>query len=146
MKIIGEVIRYIFENSDNNYRIFLVADDEGNNFTLNGYLPRLQEELVYEFEVEEVNHIKYGLQYKVLSYQNVVDNSKEGIVSYLSSNLFPGVGLIAAEKVYNELGKDCLDIIENPYVIANFSSFGRYIPGTPIKYSSFSSLFLNKII
>lgn len=113
MKIIGEIIRYIFENSDNNYRIFLVADDNGNNFTLNGYLPRLQEDLVYEFEVEEVNHIKYGLQYKVLSYQNVVDNSKEGIVSYLSSNLFPGVGLIAAEKVYNELGKDCLDIIEN---------------------------------
>ena len=77
----------IFENNDNNYRIFVVADTSGNSFTLNGYLVRLDENLTYEFICEEVNHPKYGLQYKVLSYQSIMDTSKEGIVTYLSSNL-----------------------------------------------------------
>ena len=86
--ITGEVVRYIFENSDNNYRIFVVAS-ECNYYTLNGYIVRLDEDLTYEFECEEVNHPKYGLQYKVLSYQTVLENTKEGIIIYLSSNLFP---------------------------------------------------------
>ena len=115
IKIVGEIVRYIFENSDNSYRIFLVVDSAKNQYTLNGYLPKLSEELIYEFEVEEVHHIRYGLQYKVLSYQNVMDTSKEGIITYLSSNLFPGVGLVCAEKIYEALGDNCLDIIEkNP--------------------------------
>lgn len=112
IKIVGEVMRYIYENSDNNYRIFLVIDENRKQYTLNGYLPRLEEDLTYEFTCEEVNHAKYGLQYKVLSYQNIVDNSKEGIVTYLSSNLFPGIGLRIAEKIYDVLGEDCLEIIE----------------------------------
>ena len=109
--ITGEVVRYIFENSDNNYRIFVVAS-EGNYYTLNGYIVRLDEDLTYEFECEEVNHPKYGLQYKVLSYQTVLENTKEGIIIYLSSNLFPGVGLKCAERIYETLGKNCLEIIE----------------------------------
>ena len=113
VKIIGEVFRYIFENSDNNYRIFLVVDNSKNQYTLSGYLPRLSEELNYEFICEEVHHPKYGMQYKVVSYQNIMDNSKEGIITYLSSNLFPGVGLVCAERIYDALGEDCLQIIEN---------------------------------
>ena len=111
--IVGEVIRYIFENSDNNYRIFLVEDNLKNQYTLSGYLPKLSEELNYEFICEETHHPKYGMQFKVVSYQNIMDNSKEGIITYLSSNLFPGVGLICAEKVYEALGENCLQIIEN---------------------------------
>ena len=48
MTIVGEVVRFIFENSDNNYRIFVVADTSGNTYTLNGYLVRLDEGLTYE--------------------------------------------------------------------------------------------------
>ncbi len=119
-KIIGEVFKYIYENNDNNYRIFLLADKERNYLTLSGYLPRLNEDLTYEFEVEEVKHPKYGTQYKILAYQQIVDTSKEGVVSYLSSSLFPGVGLICAEKIYAALGENCLEIIEkNPHALDN---------------------------
>ena len=103
VKLIGEVYKYIYENSDNNYRIFLLADKARNYYTLSGYIPRLREELTYEFITEEVKHPKYGLQYKIISYENVVDTSKEGVVAYLSSSLFPGVGLICAEKIFNAL-------------------------------------------
>ena len=113
VKLIGEVYKYIYENSDNNYRIFLLADKARNYYTLSGYIPRLREELTYEFITEELKHPKYGLQYKIISYENVVDTSKEGVVAYLSSSLFPGVGLICAEKIFNALGENALEIIEN---------------------------------
>lgn len=109
----GEISRFIFENKENNYRIFTIKDKDNNYYTLNGYLVGLNQEFTYEFICEEVHHPKYGTQYKVLSYQNVLDTSKEGIINYLSSNLFPGVGLVCAEKVYETLGEDCLNIIEN---------------------------------
>ena len=111
--IVGEVSRFIFENNENNYRIFTVKDSKNNIYTLSGYILNLDESMTYEFTCEEVNHPKYGTQYKVLSYQSLIDDSKEGIINYLSSNLFPGVGLICAQKVYNTLGKDCLTTIEN---------------------------------
>ena len=112
IQIKGEVMRIIFANSDNNYRIFTLLDKEKNTHTLCGYIPKLEEGLNYEFECEETYHARYGNQYKVLSYQSVMDHSKEGIITYLSSNLFPGVGLICAERVYDALGENCLEIIE----------------------------------
>jgi len=112
MKIIGKIINIIFKNDENNYRIFVVSN-ESSRYTLCGYLPQLDEGLAYEFETEEVNHPKYGLQYKVLTYKIYQDKSKESIISYLSSSLFPGIGYIAAEAIYNTLGPNCLDIIIN---------------------------------
>ena len=85
IKIVGEVVRHIFKNSDNNYRVFVVVDSSNNSYTLNGYLVGLDEGLSYEFICEEVYHAKYGTQYKVLSYQSIMDTSKEGIITYLSS-------------------------------------------------------------
>lgn len=113
IEITGEVIRYIFENRDNNYRIFSVCDTKNQTHTLCGYVPNLMDGLSYKFICEEIYHPKYGNQFKVLSYQNFVENSRTGVINYLSSNLFPGVGLICAEKVYDTLGSDCLDRIEN---------------------------------
>ena len=111
IQIKGEVMRIIFANSDNNYRIFTVSNDK-DTFTLCGYIPKLEEGLTYEFECEETYHPRYGSQYKVLTYQSVMENSREGIINYLSSNLFPGVGLICAERVYDALGDNCLELIE----------------------------------
>ena len=112
MKIIGDVSNIIFSNNENNYKIFVVVDNNNERHTLCGYLLDLHDDLTYEFECEEVNHPKYGKQYKVLSYHIQKDNSREGIISYLSSNLFPGVGLISAEQIYDALGDNCLEMIE----------------------------------
>lgn len=113
MNICGQVETIVFSSKENNYYIFKVVDEENNRFTLCGYLPQLELDLTYDFTVEEVNHKKYGLQYNVLAYQVRKEYSKAGIVNYLSSNLFPGVGLITAEAIYDALGDNALELIEN---------------------------------
>ncbi len=126
MKIIGDIVSTIFSNKDNNYKIFVVSDKDMNRYTLCGYVLDLHEDLTYEFLCEETNHPKYGKQYKVLSYQIQKDNSKEGIITYLSSNLFPGVGLISAEAIYDELGDDCLKLIEDdPSILDKVSKLSK---------------------
>ena len=112
MKIVGDIASVIFENKENNYKIFVVIDQNNERYTLCGYVLDLHDDLTYEFLCEETNHPRYGKQYKVLSYQIQKDNSREGIITYLSSNLFPGVGLMSAEAIYDELGDDCLKLIE----------------------------------
>ena len=66
----GEVMRIIFANSDNNYRIFVIGDESGNSFTLNGYIVKLDEGLTYEFECEEVN-IMFNGDIKPIILKNI---------------------------------------------------------------------------
>ena len=39
------------------------------------------------------------------------EETLEGVVTYLSSDLFPGIGKATATKVFNELGPNCLQRI-----------------------------------
>ena len=48
---------------------------------------------------------KYGIQLKASSFQRSKPNSLQSVVVYLSSELFNGVGKVAANKVYETLGK-----------------------------------------
>lgn len=47
---------------------------------------------------ERVVHPKYGEQFKANSYQKDQPTSETGLINYLSSDKFPGVGKKTAEK------------------------------------------------
>jgi len=75
-------------------------------------VPVIDEE--YEFIGEFITN-QYGIQFKAKSYTIKNANTKEGIVAYLSSDLFPGIGKVTAGKIYDTLGKDTIKLIEeNP--------------------------------
>lgn len=123
MIITGEINNIIFENKENNYYILNVIDEAGERYTICGYLLKPELDITYDFTVREVNHPKYGLQYQVLSYQMHHEKSREGIISYLSSNLFPKVGLVSAMAIYEKLGDTALEDIEaNPDVLDSIVS------------------------
>lgn len=111
MQITGKIITYIYQNTENGYKVFIVMDEEKNRYTLTGYTGNLDSSLVYQFEVKEVYHKKYDLQYQIESYKLMMDSSKDSIISYLSSSLFSGVGLIAATNIYEALGERALELI-----------------------------------
>lgn len=71
----------------------------------------------YDFTGEFVTN-QYGIQFKARSFFRRNANTFEGIIAFLSSDLFPGIGKVAATRVYESLGKDALTLIErNPEII-----------------------------
>lgn len=56
---------------------------------------------------------KYGLQFELQGYDEIIEQSKEGIVAYLSSGLIKGIGKKMAERIYDAFGQDTLQVLDN---------------------------------
>jgi len=83
-------------------------DLPGDVKTVKGNIPRPKKGEVYRFFGEHEQHPTYGLQFAFQRYEKIEGASKEGIVEYLSSDLFPGVGEKSAERIVEHLGQDAL--------------------------------------
>lgn len=116
--------RSIFE-SEKGYIIGVMKVKETNDpeveefidktITFTGYFSDLKEEDTYLFHGELINHPKYGLQYQVTEFERLKPEDKDGIVAFLSSDLFPGIGEKQATAIVNVLGEKTLDkILEEP--------------------------------
>lgn len=56
---------------------------------------------------------KFGIQFEVESYNEVIIPTKEGIIAYLSSGQIKGIGPKIAEKIYAAFGQQSLEILGN---------------------------------
>ena len=79
--------------------------------TFTGYFHELIENENYYFKGEEAFHPKYGFQFNVKEYERVKPEDKDGLVEFLSSDLFPGIGEKMAQTIVDVLGDKALDII-----------------------------------
>ena len=123
-KVKGVVNKIVYYNESNGYGIVKIKMDYKNPelakyrttlfsnilSVLCTFDRRPFEDEEYEFE-GEIESSSYGYQLKASIFRRINENSKEGIVTYLSSELFPGVGKKAAEKVFDALGDEALKII-----------------------------------
>ena len=113
--------RQIIFQSDKGYIIglFKVKDTDietmkehvNKLITITGYFHELIENENYYFKGEEAFHLKYGFQFYVKEYERVKPEDKDGIVEFLSSDLFPGVGEKLAQKIVDVLGEKAIDEI-----------------------------------
>lgn len=87
----------------------------GKTITFTGYFHELNEDDTYFFYGEESEHPKYGLQFQVTEYEKVKPEDKDGIVEFLASDLFKGIGEKLALTIVETLGEQTLDrILEDP--------------------------------
>ena len=111
--------------SSNDYIIGLVKIEETNIDSMKDYINKLVtftgyfHELTlndnYVFYGKETIHPRYGFQYDVLEYEKILPQDKDGIVMFLSSDLFKGIGVKLATKIVETLGTKTLDrILEEP--------------------------------
>jgi exodeoxyribonuclease V alpha subunit len=119
--ILGRPIVSIFHNPSNMYSIVRVQIQETNieykekEIIVVGYLPPLTEDEIYRFTGIMKSHPKYGLQFQVETFQKEVPATETGIIHYLSSDLFPGIGRKTAEAIVEKLGIHALQkILEDP--------------------------------
>ena len=116
----GKYKKAIF-NSDNGYIIGLfkvketdqedVKDYLDKTLTFTGYFADLNENDDYIFYGELINHPRYGYQYQVKEYEKIKPQDNEGIIAFLSSDIFPGIGEKMATRIVEVLGNDAIDKI-----------------------------------
>ena len=88
-----------------------LKDYINKTITFTGYFASLVEDDTYILKGELIEHPKYGLQYSVLEYERVLPEDKDGIVAFLSSDLFKGIGENLAKSIVDTLGNNALDLI-----------------------------------
>ncbi len=116
----GNYTHNIYEG-DNGFVIGLFKVKETNDEELRSYINRtitfkgifdnLNKSEMYYFYGTSINHPKYGFQYDVSEYERIKPEGKDGIIAFLSSKLFKGVGEKLALKIVNKLGENALEKI-----------------------------------
>ncbi len=104
----GRVKNYVFHNEENSYSIARIITDDEAIVTIVGYFPLISEDVIYDFTGNWVKHNTYGEQLKVESFKKSEAQSHAGLVSYLSSPFFSGIGPKTAEKIVDLLGTDAI--------------------------------------
>ena len=119
--VLGRPVVSIFHNPQNLFSIAKVKIQETNTsyqekeIIVSGYFPKLSLEESYRFTGAVKNHPRYGVQFQVETFAKEVPETEQGIVHYLSSDMFNGIGRKTAETIVKKLGKDAIKkILEDP--------------------------------
>lgn len=94
------------ETNDEEMKLYI-----NKSVTFTGYFHELNEDDMYCFYGETVDHPKYGIQFQVSDYERLKPEDEDGLVAFLSSDLFKGVGVTLAKSIVDTLGKNVLDEI-----------------------------------
>ncbi|PTI06716.1 ATP-dependent RecD-like DNA helicase [Staphylococcus warneri] len=127
----GTVEAILFQNSDNFYTVLKVDTIETNESfdtmpTVVGFLPNVIEGDVYTFKGQTVEHPRYGKQLKAETFEKELPQTKDAIISYLSSDLFKGIGKKTAQNIVNTLGENAInDILNDASVLEKVPSLPK---------------------
>lgn len=133
--VIGQVSAIFFENPSNFYKVMQVQVDQTQTSLLiddeivcTGQFMAIHLDTTYEFFGKLTSHPKYGEQFTVSRYQQKAPTSENGLVEYLSSNRFKGIGKVLAQRIVDKLGLEAIDVI-----ISDANSLKKVEGMTPTK-------------
>ncbi|HET7628361.1 MAG TPA: ATP-dependent RecD-like DNA helicase [Bacillales bacterium] len=120
----GVPYRIFFHNSDNYYTVVRIRVQETNEtykeseMTVTGYFPQLHMEETYVFFGKLQEHPRYGPQYAADQWRKDLPHTEQGIIQYLSGDLFHGIGKKTAAAIVDALGEKAITkILEDPGVL-----------------------------
>lgn len=120
----GRITRVIFSNESNGY-VVAVFETEDEQFTLTGNFHMVNLNSRYRVEGEFRTHKRYGEQFCVTSYEEMVPEDSDGIRTFLASGSIKGVGPKTADAIVDAFGDRSLDVIENePGKLLGISGIG----------------------
>lgn len=117
--ITGRPVATVFHNPQNLFSILRVkvtatnSGYDGKEIVVTGYFPPLEGEDTYKFQGSLVEHPKYGTQFKATVFTKDLPDTETGLIHYLSSDLFPGIGQKTAQSVVRALGNETISLILN---------------------------------
>ena len=118
-------VREVFYKTDKGFMVGIFKIRETNDKELEDYVNRtitfsgnfheIINDSDYKFYGEVTNHPKYGFQYKVDYYEKLIPEEKNSVIEFLSSGIFPKIGVKTATKIVDKLGDNTLDLILEDY-------------------------------
>ncbi|MDP4162801.1 MAG: ATP-dependent RecD-like DNA helicase [Bacillota bacterium] len=115
----GRHLVTIFHNEQNLYTVLRIRVEDTNDTyedkeaVITGHFPKIHEQESYIFYGDFKDHPKFGLQFIATHFRKDMPQTKQGVVSYLSSDLFKGIGKKTAENIVNTLGENAISRILN---------------------------------
>lgn len=137
-RIEGTIKTITFHNPDNGFSVLKIKtadasnpslfDDEKDILTATGYVidPQKGEQITLSGHFQ--THPKFGRQLHFSSYEKSLIPTAEGLIDYLSSDLFVGVGHQTATKIIATLGANALDQIrQNPTILKTIKGLPKNV-------------------
>ena len=112
----AEPVYMLFESDDKSYCVAsydMIIDGKKQSVKVSGYMLPFIKGMQYDITGTWKKHPKYGLQFTMTSYKDVIEQTEEGIIKYLSSGLIAGIGRATAEKIVKKYGLRTLDVMDN---------------------------------
>ena len=125
--LIGTLEKILYSNPENGFII-------GTFLTENTIRPVTVKGIVYNNVVHETlnlkgnweNHKIYGRQFSFREFMPVAPTSEEGMIRYLSSEIFKGIGKKTAQRIVNKFGNDTFKIIDSsPELLSKIKGVNR---------------------
>lgn len=113
----GTIEKIIYHNEKNGYTVakfnIMEGPDEETSTTITGKFNNPREGTYIKIKGDWTEHMIYGEQFNIESYNYDLPTSDYGLERYLSSGILPGIGEKMAKTLVDEFGNDLFDILEN---------------------------------
>ncbi len=107
------VQRITYSNEENGYSVVRLLSVEDRDFTAVGTMLGIAAGDRLRLSGNWTEHPKFGEQFKVESFLEILPSTLDGIRVFLGSGRVRGVGPVTAELLINTFGLEVLDIIEH---------------------------------
>ncbi|MBW2449056.1 MAG: ATP-dependent RecD-like DNA helicase, partial [Deltaproteobacteria bacterium] len=123
----GELERITYFNAENHFTIAKLKTSKTNNIvTIVGTMPAVKPGQFLKMEGTWEIHPKYGQQFKIQSYKEILPATIDGIKQYLRSGIVKGIGPSTADKLINYFKAEVFEIIEKyPEKLLEIEGIGK---------------------
>lgn len=111
VQIEGQLVEIIYQNEANGYTVGILSNDH-EEITIVGTLPAIKEGENLQVKGRWTRHPNYGRQLEVQEYQVIQPATEEGMISYLSSGVIPGIGEKMARRIVEHFGSETFEIMQ----------------------------------
>ena len=111
-ELTGEVKQIIFRNESNGFMI-CALDIDGNELTIQGYIPFVNKGDKLHVTGNYVMHPKYGKQLKVQTFEKIMPQTLDSFEKYLGSGIIKGVGPSTAHKIVAKFKDKTIEVLRS---------------------------------